>query len=42
MECSEQSHAVAIDACIRLGLWPGPAGHIYIIPRKGQAQAQVG
>lgn len=41
-ECSVESHGRAIRHCQALGLWPGPAGHIFIIPRKKAATAQLG
>lgn len=28
--------------CARVGLWPGPHGHVYLVPYKGEAQAQLG
>lgn len=33
-KCTAASHTKAMRHCIDLGLWPGPAGHIFIIPRE--------
>jgi len=50
LECTAESHHRAIDVCVRLGLWPGPQGHIYVVPRRNkrargkplEANAQTG
>ena len=42
MTCTYQSLEQCLRDCARMGLLPGPAGHIYLIPRSGKAQAQVG
>lgn len=46
MRCTRDSLASSLQDCARVGLWPGPAGHVYIIPRRRdgswEAQAQVG
>lgn len=42
-KCTKESHRRAMRACLRLGLWPGPAEHIYIIPREvGKKNGQKG
>lgn len=40
--CSVDSHAVALLDCVSLDLWPGPHGHIYVIPFKTTATAIPG
>lgn len=43
LECSPPSMMQALMHCAELGLEPGGAlGHIYLIPRGGEVQAQVG
>lgn len=41
-KCQPESVIAAIHTCGQLGLMPGSAGHIYLIPRGNQCCAQVG
>jgi phage RecT family recombinase len=42
MTCTYQSMETALRDCGRMGLLPGPADHVYLIPRGGKLMAQVG
>jgi recombination protein RecT len=41
-ECTRESLEQSFWDCARLGLWPGPAQHVDIIPYGQSAQTQVG
>lgn len=42
MECSADSVLGAVMTCAQLGMMPGPAGEVWLIPRKGKAEFQLG
>lgn len=41
-KCSIESHWAALLDCARMGLWPGPHGHVYLIPYGTTAKAMPG
>ena len=41
-ECSMPSFAAALMTCAQLNLEPGPQGHAYLIPYKGECTFQLG
>lgn len=41
-KCSAQSFAACALECAQLGLMPGAAGHVYLIPRKNECTLQTG
>lgn len=42
MECTADSVLGAVMTCAQLGMMPGPAGEVWLIPRKGKAEFQLG
>jgi len=38
--CTYESHQRALVDCARLGLWPGPAGHMYLIARTKRTKGE--
>ena len=40
--CTYDSLTAGLVDCARLGLWPGPQGHVYLIPYGGAAKAIIG
>jgi phage RecT family recombinase len=42
LECSKKSFLGALLMCAQTGLLPGPHGHAYLVPYKGEVQFQEG
>lgn len=42
MECTADSVLGAVMTCAQLGMMPGPGGEVWLIPRKGRAEFQLG
>jgi recombination protein RecT len=42
MSCTADSVLGAVMTCAQLGMLPGPGGEVWLIPRKGKAEFQLG
>jgi recombination protein RecT len=42
MTCTTESVLGAVMTCAQLGMMPGPGGEVWLIPRKGKAEFQLG